>query len=117
MIAGHDFAIFDFLRIDIPQKDACAIVPLHPELLIEIAIVNLTAPSDADGVAAHQTINRCGVKRLNQQLHVFIPFIVALQATREPPARQTGEGTKLDKNKSKMLVKFAMVIVLELEHR
>jgi len=35
-------------------------LPLHPELLIEIAIVNFAAPADADGVAAHETVNRCG---------------------------------------------------------
>ena len=58
MIASHNLAIFNLFWIDVPQKNRYAIFPLHSELLIKIAIVNLTAPADADGIAAHQTINR-----------------------------------------------------------
>ena len=55
MIASHDLAIFHSFRIDVPQKKSrhVAVVPLHCELLIKIAIVNFPAPADADGVAAH----------------------------------------------------------------
>src|SRR5207245_10725153 len=83
MITGHDLAIFNFCRIDVPQEHSCAIIPLHSKLLIEIAIVNFSAPTHADRVAAHQTINGCTVKRLDQQLHVFIKFIVTPQIRSE----------------------------------
>ena len=53
VIAGHDLAIFERIGGDVPQKNRLPIVPLHPELLIEIAVINFTAPPDADRVAAH----------------------------------------------------------------
>src|SRR5438128_1379791 len=69
MVPGHDLAIVDLARIDIPQEKrrASSIArPLHPELLIEIAIVNFPAPTDADGVATHETIDRRGIERVDQ---------------------------------------------------
>jgi len=53
VIARHDFAIVDLVWIDVPQKNGACVLPLHVELLIKIAIVNLAAPSDAKRVAAH----------------------------------------------------------------
>src|SRR6266481_4243418 len=44
VIAGHDLAIFERIWVDLPQKDRPPIVPLHPELLIEIAVINFTTP-------------------------------------------------------------------------
>ena len=114
MIAGHDFAIFDFLRIDIPQKDACAIAPLHPELLIEIAIINFSAPAHADRVAAHQTINGSSVKRLDQQLHVLIKFIVTPQIRSEPADGKIRERVEVVKHDSEMLLELSLVIGLKL---
>ena len=49
MIAGHNLAIVDLVRIDVPQKKrvtpAIAAGPLHVELSVEIAIVNFAAPA------------------------------------------------------------------------
>src|SRR5260370_35869917 len=53
MVTGRDLAILDRVRIDIPQEDRRAVLPLQTELLIEIAIVNFTSPSHTEGVAAH----------------------------------------------------------------
>ena len=79
MIAGHDFAIIDFVRIDVPQKEPSAVFPLHVELLIEIAVVNFAAPSDADRVAAHEPIERSRIKIVDQKLHVLFKLVVVLQ--------------------------------------
>ena len=43
MIAGHDLAIIDFVRIDVPQKEPFAVFPLHVELLVEITIINFAS--------------------------------------------------------------------------
>ena len=66
VLASHDLAIFDRIGVDVPQKDRLSILPLHSELLIKIAIVNFTTPPDADRVAAHETFDRCWIKRLDQ---------------------------------------------------
>jgi len=66
VVAGRDLAIVDLVRIDIPEKKWSTIHPLHVELLIKIAVVNLAPPSDANGVSAHEPVNRCWVKRIYQ---------------------------------------------------
>ena len=102
MITGHDLATFDFWRIDVPQKHRCAVIPLHSELLIKIAIVNFSTPADADRIAAHQTVNSCGVKGVNQQLHVLIEFIVMPQITRETSDRKVSKGIEIVEHDSEM---------------
>src|SRR5947207_4721891 len=114
MITGHDLAIFNFCRIDVPQEHSCAIIPLHPKLLVKVTIVNFSAPAHADCVPTHQAINGCGVKRLNQQLHVFIEFVVASQITREPSDRKVSKGIEIVEHDSEMLFELSLVICLKL---
>src|SRR6266513_4928085 len=104
MSTGHDLAIFNFYRIDVPQKHSCAIIPLHPELLIKITIVNFSAPAHADCVAAHQAINGRWVKRLDQQLHVLVKFIVMTQIRSEPADRKIRERIELVKHDAEMFL-------------
>src|SRR5207237_5312422 len=92
MITGHDLATFDFCRIDVPQKHQWAVIPLHSELLIKVAIVNYSVPAYADRIPTHQTINGCGLKRLNQQHHAPIALVVPSQLTPHPPDRQVSKG-------------------------
>src|SRR3982074_2442211 len=88
VIARHDFATVDLIRIDIPQEHRLAIFPLHVELLIKIAIVNFAAPADADRVTAHQTFDCGWIKRINEQLHVFVKLVVVPQIRGEARDRQ-----------------------------
>jgi len=45
MITGHDLTVLDLARLDVPQEKSrsIGILPLHPELLIKIAIINFAA--------------------------------------------------------------------------
>ena len=79
MIARHNLAIIDFVRVDVPQKEPSAVFPLHLELLVEITIINFAAPSDADRVAAHEPIDRSRVKIVDQKPHVFVELVVVPQ--------------------------------------
>ena len=79
MIAGHDFALLKRIRIDVPQKDRLSIVPLHSELLVEIAVIHFATPADADRVAAHEPIDRGRIKIVDQELHVFLKLVVVPQ--------------------------------------
>ena len=117
MITGHDLATFDFWRIDVPQKHRCTVIPLHSELLIKIAIVNFSTPADADRIAAHQTVNSCGVKGVNQQLHVLIEFIAMPQITREPADWKIRQCIELVKDDSEMFFELPLVIALQLDLR
>src|SRR5262245_4234907 len=116
MIARHDLAIFQRVRIDIPKKKriTLAIVsPLHSELLIEIAVVNLAAPPDADRVAAHQSIDCCRIKRIDQQSHVIVELVIAPQITCEAADRKICERVEMIKDDPEMFLEFAFVIGLE----
>src|SRR6266478_3949439 len=114
MITGHDLATFDFCRIDFPQKHQWAAIPLHSELLIKVAIVNYSAPAHADRIPTHQTINGCGIKRLNQQLHVFIEFVVASQITRKPADGKIGKRVEPIEHDAEKLLELSLVIGLKL---
>jgi hypothetical protein len=80
MVACHDFAIVDLVRIDVPKKNSrlVGVFPLHMELLVEIAIRNFAASADADRVAAHQILYRRWIKRADQQLHVLFQLVIVL---------------------------------------
>ena len=65
VIAGHDLAIFEGIGVDVPQENRRPMVPLHPELLIEIAVINFTTPPHTDRVAAHETFDGGWIERLD----------------------------------------------------
>src|SRR5438034_1133832 len=85
-------------------------LPLHIQLLIKVAIVNLAAPSDANGVTAHESLNRCGVKRIYQQLHVFLQLMIVPQKCRESPDRHVGDRIEFVKHDAEMREKLAFII-------
>src|SRR5437016_14356097 len=104
MITGCDLAIVDLVRIDIPQKNWRAVLPLQPELLIEIAIVNFASPTHTDGVAAHQPIDRGRIKRADEQFHVFIELVVVPKIRGKAPDGEIGKTVKLIENDAEMLL-------------
>jgi hypothetical protein len=87
MFARHDFATVKAVGIDVPQENRPSIVPLHPELLIEIAVINFTTPPDANRVPAHETFDSRWIERLDQKLHVLIEPIAVAQVSGEPADR------------------------------
>src|SRR5690242_12209103 len=114
MIADHDLAVFKRIGVDVPQKNRPAIIPLQPELLIEIAVVNFTTPPHADCVAAHETFDRGWIERFDQKLHVFIEPIAVTQASGEPADREICKRVKSVEDNSKMLLQLPLVFGLKL---
>jgi hypothetical protein len=119
VVARHDFAIVDLVWIDVPEKKSRLVgtLPLHPELLIEIAIVNFAAPANADSSAAHETVNRCGIKSVDEQLHVFIEFVVVPQVSGEAADGQIGERVEIVEHDAEMREKLALEVGLQLRLR
>ena len=114
VIAGHDLAIFERIGVEVPQKDRLPILPLHSELLIEIAVINFTTPPDADRVAAHETVDRRWIKCLDQKLHVIIEPIAVAQVSGEPADRKIRKRVKPVEHNSEMLLQLPFVIGLKL---
>src|SRR5437588_2511224 len=110
MIASHDLAIGNLLWIDIPQEHrfASAVAgPLHSKLLVKIAIVNFAAPADTDRVAAHEPIDRRGVKRTDQELHVMLELVVVPEIAREAADRKICNRVEFVKHNAELLFELA----------
>ena len=114
MIAGHDRAIFEQIGIDVPQEDGLPIIPLHPELLIKIAVVNFTAPADAYRVAAHETFDSRRIERVDQKLHILIELIDVAQVSGKSADWKIAEREESVKHDPEMLLQLALVIVFKL---
>ena len=114
VIAGHDLAMLERARVDVPQENGLSIVPLHPELLVEIAVINFATPPDTDRVAAHETFNGRWIECLNQKLHVLIKPIVVAQVGGEAANWKIRKGVKPIEHNAEMILEFALVIVLKL---
>lgn len=85
-------AILDLLQSNIPKKDRFAILPLQTELLVEVAVENLTAPADAQRFAAHEAGDRGGIKGLDQKVHVLLELAMVPQ-----PRSKAGYGHVRDR--------------------
>src|SRR5207248_10773188 len=114
MIAGNDRAIFEQIGIDVPQEDGLPIIPLHPELLIKIAVVNFTAPADAYRVAAHETFDGRRIERIDQKLHILIELIDVAQVSGKSVDWKIAEREEFVKHDPEMLMQLALVIVFKL---
>ena len=114
MIAGHDRAIFEQIGIDVPQEDGLPIIPLHPELLIKIAIVNFTVPAHANRVAAHETFDSRRIECVDQKLHILSELIDVAQVSGKSADWKIAEREESVKHNPEMLLQLALVIVFKL---
>src|ERR1043166_10328151 len=98
MDAGLNGPALQVFRRYIPEKKWLAVLDLHPEHLVEIAIVDLPLPSDADGAAAHQALDRYGVETVGQQFQVSVPLALLAEVLGKP-----GDGLVGDRKEAREL--------------
>jgi hypothetical protein len=55
MVTQQNTLAFELARIEIPNEKRPFFPPLHPELLIKVAIIDLAALTNTQGVTAHET--------------------------------------------------------------
>ena len=65
---------------------------LEIEHLIEIAVVEKTVPTDADGIPAHQSGYGSRVETLLEKIEVLLQFSTASKCRSKAPDRQIGQG-------------------------
>src|SRR5215472_5336910 len=99
-------------NVRIAQR-AVSTLPLHPQLLIKIAVVNFTAPADAYRVAAHETSDGSRIERVDQKLHVLIELVVMAQVSGKSADWQIAESEESVKHDSEMLLQLALVIAFK----
>lgn len=114
MIGGCYGPPFNGIRVEVPEHEWLSVAPLHVELLVEIAIINLAPPSDAERVATHEAIDRCGIECVAEQVHVIIEFTAVFQPTLEPRNGHVCDREEMVELDSEMGAQFAFVIGLQL---
>ena len=80
--------------IEIPEKKWLLFSPLHAELLIEIAIVHLATPTNAEGIATHEASDRSRIEGFDQQFHVGVQFSTVFQPGSKAPDWHICDGVK-----------------------
>ena len=68
---------------DVPEKKRLTGANLHSQHLIEITIVNLSAPADAESGTAHEIVHGCGIEAIGKQFQIFVPFSLFAQILRK----------------------------------
>ena len=68
---------------------------IHVQHLVEIAVVNIAFPIDAELVQAHQALHVRGAERILEQVHVVFEFAFRYQGAAEASDRHIGDGEKL----------------------
>src|SRR5205823_10328898 len=72
--AGDDRRASQWIRRDTPKIERLSVATLQVEHLVEVAIVNLTAVTNADRCPAHQIFNCRRVEIVGEQFKIRIPF-------------------------------------------
>lgn len=83
------------------------------KLLVEIAIVDLSVPTDVDRVEAHELLDGIGIEVPDQQIHVLGELSPPVQKVGEPLDGHVGDGVELIKENSKVLGQLCLVLDLQ----
>ena len=74
MDPGHDCALFEIFWGNIPQVERPPIAQLHIEHLVEITIIKLAAPTDAQCAAAHQSVDGGWIETVGEKFEIIVPL-------------------------------------------
>ena len=91
MVARYDLTPMELGRVKMSDVRWCPVVKWQIEHLVEVAIVEGPVPSDREGVAAHDTGRSCGIKGVDQPLHVALVIAALDEKFEEPADRHVGD--------------------------
>ena len=114
VISDCDGSSMQLVGIDVPEIKRFPPVPLHTELLVEVAVVHFAAPSDAQGIAAHEPSDRRGVERADEQLQVDVQLSITTQPGGEATNGHVGDRVETVKINVEMPLQFALIIGFKL---
>src|SRR5258708_2332520 len=113
MVTDGDRAFAELLRIEVPEIQRCRFFPLHAELLIEIAIVHLATPTNAQGITTHEACDRSRIEGFGQQFHVGAQFSTMSQPGSKAPDRHICDGVKPMEIDVEMLLQLPFIVRLQ----
>ena len=113
MVADGDGTVFEAVAIDIPKVERLSSLPLHAELLVEVAVIDLAAPADTQRVVAHETRDRRRVEGADEQLHIGLQFPVVPEPGGKTADRHVCNRVKAMEVDVEMLLQFAFVVGFE----
>src|SRR6266568_2346963 len=71
------------------------------------------APAQADGVAAHEAVDGCWIKRGDEQLHVFLEIVVVSQISGKAPDRKIRDRVEIVEHDAEICRELALEIRLQ----
>ena len=109
----HDRHFQEGGEVEIPDVERFAVGELHVELLIEVAVEDSALPIDADGVTAHETRNRTGVKVLDEELVILGEFLVTLEIGGVARDSHVGDAVEIVEFDVEVLLHLTFVLSFE----
>src|SRR3989338_7720063 len=70
----------------------------HPKHLIKIAIIEFSVPPDTERMAAHESLDCCGVKAIDEELLITLELAKGLEIFGITCDRHVGNSIKFIKN-------------------
>ena len=98
MIGREYLEPFELLRADVPKVERFAAMHLHPEHLVEIAIVDFAVVANAQSGAAHQARDGGGVEVRDEQIKVGCKAAGFPQVFGEAGDGLVGDGQEMIEN-------------------
>lgn len=114
MRAGLDGGAFQFFGREVPEERGLAVAHLHPEHLVEIAVVELTHPADAEGGAAHEVLDGSGIEAVGEEFEVRIPLAILAEVLGETADGLVGYGEETGEFDAVTAAKFGLVVGFQL---
>ena len=113
MLTGDDSPGFKRIGAKIANVLRRAVIAVQVEHLVEVAVVELPVPADAERVAAHDAHGRGGVIGLDQPPHVIVIVARFDQVLEEAVDRQVCDGVELVEHQAVAALQLAFVIRLD----
>src|SRR5271157_2992399 len=114
VVARRDGAAFEPFGIEVPKEERHSVFPRHPELLVEVAVIDFALPTYAQGIFAHQAIDRGGVERFDHQLHISVQLTAMLEPGGKAPDGHISESVEPVKIDVEVLLQLPLVVCFKL---
>ena len=114
MVGHGDRTVCEGGGVDVPEELGLSVTPLHTELLVEVTVEDVALPADAQGIAAHKTLDGTWIEGVAQEVHVGVQFAAVLEPAIEAGDGHIGDAEELVKFDTEVLLQLAFVVSLQL---
>jgi hypothetical protein len=113
MVASGNAAFVKERRIKVPNVLGRVETYGQSEHLIEVAVVKSAVPSNRDGVSAHHSGGRDGIKGIDQPLHITLIVPAGKKKLQKAPDGHVSDGEKVVEHHTMTPLEFAPELRLD----